>query len=81
MKTIVFSVAAAKDFDALPTTIQSQINADLDLYATTGQGAVKKLVNQPGYRLRSGRYRVIFDEDQTTVLAIRIRKRDDHTYS
>jgi len=41
---------------------------------------VKRLAGRDGYRLRVGRYRVIFDEDQTTILAIYIGKRETTTY-
>ena len=36
----------------------------------TGQGDVRALQGRDGYRLRIGSYRVIFDEDATTILAI-----------
>ena len=80
MKTIVFSPAAAKDFDALPNDAQIRIDAALTDYAISGRGDVKKLSGQPLYRLRIGRYRVIFDENRTTIVAIYIGKRDTTTY-
>lgn len=46
----------------------------------TGRGDVKQLKGRSGYRLRAGRYRVIFDEDQTTILAIYVGKRETTTY-
>jgi mRNA interferase RelE/StbE len=42
---------------------------------------VKRLSGRGGYRLRSGRYRIIFDEDSITILAIYIGKRETTTYS
>jgi len=36
----------------------------------TGQGDVKALRGRDGFRLRIGRYRVIFDEDAATILAV-----------
>lgn len=80
MKTIVFSPAASKDFDALPGSAQAQITAGLTDYAISGRGDVKKLSGQPLYRLRIGRYRVIFDENRTTITAISIGKRETTTY-
>ena len=45
---------------------------------------VKSLVNRPEYRLRVGRYRVIFsvseDGAMTIILIEEVKKRDDHTY-
>jgi mRNA interferase RelE/StbE len=80
MKTIVYSSAAAKQLDELSEAARVQIENGLDTYATVGAGDVKKLKAQNGYRLRIGRYRVIFDEDATTVLAVFIGKRDSQTY-
>ena len=81
MKTIMLTRAAAKQLDALPRDARDQIEAGLDNYAIHGQGEVKKLQDRMGYRLRVGRYRVIFDEEQTTILAVYIGKRDSRTYS
>jgi mRNA interferase RelE/StbE len=49
-------------------------------YATTGAGDVKKLSGRESYRLRVGRYRVVFDEDTVTVMAIYVGKRETTTY-
>lgn len=46
----------------------------------TGQGDVKALQGRNGYRLRIGSYRVIFDEDATTILAIYVGRRNTTTY-
>jgi mRNA interferase RelE/StbE len=80
MKTIVFTPAAAKDYDALPGDVQARIDGGLTDYAISGRGDVKKLSGQALYRLRIGRYRVIFDENRTTILAIQIGKRETTTY-
>ncbi|WP_421758792.1 type II toxin-antitoxin system RelE family toxin [Devosia sp.] len=80
MKTIIYTAAAARDLDALPRDVRSGIENALDLYATSGRGDVKALQGQGGYRLRVGRYRVVFDEDRTTVLAVYIGKRETTTY-
>ena len=80
MKTIIYTADAAKTLDGLPRDIRAQITGDLEQYAMDGIGDVKALVNRPGYRLRSGRYRVIFAEDAATVLAITIGKRETTTY-
>lgn len=80
MKTIVFTHAAAKDFDALPQQAQGQVMDGLTSYATSGHGDVKALKGRTGYRLRIGRYRVIFTDDAITILAIYIGKRETTTY-
>jgi mRNA interferase RelE/StbE len=80
VKTIILMANAAKQFDALPLAIQEQIASALHLYATTGRGDIKALQGQPGYRLRSCRYRILFDEDLQTVVALYIGKRETVTY-
>jgi mRNA interferase RelE/StbE len=56
------------------------VEAALHRYAITGQGDVKALQARDGYRLRIGSYRVIFDEDATTILAIYVGRRTTTTY-
>lgn len=80
MKTIVFTHAAAKDFDVLPRQAQEQVLEGLIDYAATGHGDVKALKGRNGFRLRVGRYRVIFTDDAVTILAIHIGKRETTTY-
>lgn len=73
-------MSAAKDLDALPRDAREQVEAGLNRYAITGQGDVKPLQGRDGYRLRIGRYRVMFDEDAVTILAIYIGRRSTTTY-
>lgn len=80
MKTIILTVSAARDFDALSSDAREQVEVGLHRYATTGRGDVKALQGRNGYRLRIGSYRVIFDEDATTILAIYVGRRTTTTY-
>jgi mRNA interferase RelE/StbE len=80
MKTIVLTLRAAKDLDALPRDARERVEGALHQYSVTGQGDVKALQGRGGYRLRIGSYRVIFDEDATTILAIYIGRRATTTY-
>ncbi len=80
MKTIIFTHAAARDLDALSPDAREQVEGGLARYASKGDGDVKRLIGRDGFRLRIGRYRVIFDEDRLTILAIYIGKRDTTTY-
>ncbi len=80
MKTIILTPGAAKDIDALPKDGREQVESGLHRYALTGQGDVKALQGRDGYRLRIGSYRVIFDEDATTILAIYVGRRATTTY-
>jgi mRNA interferase RelE/StbE len=79
VKTIVFVPAAAKQFDRLPTVAQVRIMDGLADYAVHGTGDVKRLSNRPGYRLRIGSYRVMFDEDRVTILALYVGTRATDT--
>jgi len=80
VKTIILTLNAAKDLDALPQDAREQVEAGLHRYAMTGQGDVKALQGRNGYRLRIGSYRVIFDEDATTILPVYIGRRMTTTY-
>lgn len=80
VKTIVLTLSAAKDLDGLPRDARDQVEAGLHRYAMSGQGNVKALQGRDGYRLRIGSYRVIFDEDAITILAIYIGRRAATTY-
>jgi mRNA interferase RelE/StbE len=75
-----FTLSAAKDIDALSRMAREHVEAGLHRYAITGQGDVKALQGRDGYRLRIGSYRVIFDEDATTILTIYIGRRATTTY-
>lgn len=80
MKTIILTLSAAKDLDALPRDAREQVEVGPHRYAMTGLGDVKALQGRDGYRLRIGSYRVIFDEDATTILAVYIGRRVTTTY-
>ncbi len=80
MKTIILTLSAAKDLDALPRDAREQVESGLHRYAMTSQGDVKRLQGREGFRLRIGSYRVIFDENLTTILAIYVGRRDTTTY-
>jgi len=80
MKTIVLSRAAEKGLSALPGEVAAGIADALHLYAMAGRGDVKALTGRPGFRLRVGRYRVLFLEDAITVTVLHIGKRETTTY-
>ena len=71
VKALVFAPAAAKQFDALPPRSP----------AIEGRGDVKRQIGREGYRMRVGGYRLIFDETWTTILALRVGRRNTNIYS
>ncbi len=81
MKTIIFSLSAAKDLDALPPEGREQVLDALSRFAVGGRGEVKRLTGREGFRLRAGSYRVLFTQDLTTILAIYVGRRQTTTYS
>ncbi|HUO92392.1 MAG TPA: hypothetical protein VMU22_05685 [Rhizomicrobium sp.] len=81
MKTIILTHRAAKELDALPADGRFAVTEALSLYAVSGRGDVKKLAGREGYRLRVGVFRVLFDDDGATILAIYIGRRATTTYS
>lgn len=80
MKQIAFTHAAAKQLDALPEQPRTAVLTALDDLAIHGRGDIKALKGRDGYRLRVGQYRVIFDDDGTTILAIYVGRRTTTTY-
>ena len=80
MKQIAFTHAAAKQLDALPVQPRTAIFEAICELAISGKGDVKALQGRDGYRLRVGQYRVLFDTDATTILAITIGRRTTTTY-
>lgn len=79
MRTVVYSPMAADELDALPEKAREQVVEAVNRYAMSGVGDVKRLAGREGLRLRSGRYRVLFDEDGSNVLVVRIVKRQTTT--
>jgi len=80
IKTIIFTDAAAKEFDLIPARDRETIFDALSDYAMTGEGDVLRLSGRPGYRMRIGAYRIVFAEDMTTILALYIGRRSTTTY-
>ena len=70
MATVIFTPSALRQWSKLTVDIRRRINAKLTTFAETGQGDVKRLKGQAGSRLRIGDWRVIFiEEDDTVVVA------------
>jgi mRNA interferase RelE/StbE len=69
---VAYTTAAAKALTQMPANTAKRIRAKIERYAAdpaSQTNNVKKLKGRPGFRLRIGDYRVIFDR-QGNVLAI-----------
>ncbi|KGF25375.1 type II toxin-antitoxin system RelE family toxin [Oligella urethralis] len=84
MYDINWSNRAKKQLRKIDITDRKRISDAVDLLADFENAVnVKRLVNhQYGYRLRVGRYRVLFDvQTQIKIVDVQeVTKRDDRTY-
>ena len=75
MKKIAFTSAATRQWVKLSADIRKRIDAKLTIYATNGSGDVKRLKGRGGCRLRVGDWRVIFIEDNTSIIIVAVGNR------
>ncbi|MBU0953002.1 MAG: type II toxin-antitoxin system RelE/ParE family toxin [Nanoarchaeota archaeon] len=77
MYTILFSLVANRQLKTLPKHIQTRIMSVLERIRIRPEQHVRKLVGDPGYRLRVGDYRVILDIErrELQILVITIAHR------
>lgn len=80
--TVLFTKSADKTLRKLPGHIAQRIRRSLDDLATNpyaGHLDVTKLQNRPGYRLRVGDWRVLYEieNDELVVLVLRIGSRGE----
>jgi mRNA interferase RelE/StbE len=81
MKTVVLAHPAAKELDGLPADVREAIERTLAALAVDGSGDVKPLGFQRGaFRLRVGRYRVLFQQTATEIHVGYVGKRETTTY-
>jgi mRNA interferase RelE/StbE len=78
---ILFTDTSLKQFKKLEKEVQERIIKALERIRIRPEIHVKKLVGDPGYRLRVGDYRVILDieKDKLIILVIKIGHRK-HIY-
>ncbi len=87
MNEIQWHNRARKQMKKIPRGYQIAIHEKIDGLADFPEGTaaldITKLSNHDyGYRMRVGRYRVLFDHDEIIkIIAIQeVKKRDDRTY-
>jgi mRNA interferase RelE/StbE len=68
VKRLAYSRSALKALSRLPDEIRADLKGKLARFVETGAGDVKRLTGRPGWRLRSGDYRLIFEDSGDTIL-------------
>jgi len=80
MYEILLTSIAVKDYKKIPEKEVKKINKAIDGLADDPRPhGYKKLKGRPGYRVRAGNYRIIYEinDNVLTVLVIRIRDRKE----
>jgi mRNA interferase RelE/StbE len=75
MRPISFTARAAREWAKLPGDVRNRIDKRLTQFAATGHADVKRLKGRGGARLRVGDWRVVFYEDQETIVVAAVGHR------
>lgn len=75
MKEIAFTAAATRQWLKLAPDTRKRIDAKLAVYAENGSGDVKRLKGRTGCRLRVGDWRVIFMEEDSSIIVVAVGNR------
>jgi len=75
MKPVAFTPTSARQWAKLSLDVRRRIERRLTEFATTGHGDVKRLKGRDGMRLRVGDWRLIFYEDQGTIVVAAVGHR------
>lgn len=70
MYEIIFSQSAQRQLKKLNRNIQKRIIAVLERIRIRPEAHVRRLVNDPAYKLRVGDYRVIMDIDRNRLVIL-----------
>jgi len=68
MKRIVFTPASTRQWVKLAAHVRQRIDGRLMEFAASGKGDVKRLKGRQGSRLRVGDWRVIFYEEDGSII-------------
>jgi len=68
MKRIVFTPASTRQWVKLAADVRQRIDRRLMEFAASGKGDVKRLKGRQGSRLRVGDWRVIFYEEDGSII-------------
>ena len=75
MKSIAFTPAGTRQWVKLSEQVRRRIDARLTDFAVSGKGDVKRLKGRQGSRLRVGDWRVIFYEEDNTIMVVAVGHR------
>jgi len=81
MRTVIATRTARRHLKEIPAHDQGPIRAAIrDLANWPDCRNVKALKGSAGYRLRVGRYRVLFTVEEKDIVVTEVTKRDERTY-
>jgi mRNA interferase RelE/StbE len=75
MKPVAFTPKSARQWAKLSPDLRRRIDRRLTEFATIGHGDVKRLKGRDEMRLRVGDWRLIFYEDQGTIVVAAVGHR------
>ena len=78
MYTVALLPRAIKELEKIPRADATKIVKQLEKMENGLAGDIKKLTNfTPEYRLRVGKYRVLFEVEENQIVVYRIKHRKD----
>jgi mRNA interferase RelE/StbE len=80
VRTIVFTPEAAREFEALDSTVRERVEAALDQLAVAPlslRNQIKRLKGQTALRLRVGDWRIMFQLKSDDILVLMIAHRSE----
>jgi mRNA interferase RelE/StbE len=75
MKPIVFTPASTRQWVKLAAQIRQRIDTRLTEFAASGKGDVRRFKGRQGSRLRVGDWRVIFYEENGSIIIVAVGHR------
>lgn len=74
---LLYTSAARRAAKKLDPTLVARLEAAVVRYVETGLGDVRAMKGRPGWRLRDGDWRVIFDREARPVVVFAVGHRRD----
>jgi mRNA interferase RelE/StbE len=69
--TVTFAAAAARQFRKLPAQVQQRLSKKIDRLAVNPRPhGYEPLEGEPGYRIRVGDYRVVYDIQDSVLVVL-----------